>query len=250
MQAAWIANRRRSACGRWWPYLEVRSRDSASRRLGRPRVGDGDAAERAREWLMLLELSAASAIGHHFAEGVLRFYIRPEDLAARRFDRVEFVHDRLRMEDGMHNVQGFICALRRASIGALAVATIGIVTPALAAPDTCGDLDGSGSLVASDALLLLKRAVGQNVAIECPDCSPPPCVELGEQCSISEDCCPVDVPPALTVHSSVQAEATPATCCGGTCRVFGICKGPQVECDCGAECCTGSCGVNTPGQCD
>ena len=35
----------------------------------------------------------------------------------------------------------------------------------------CGDLDGSGSIAASDALVLLKRAVGQNVQISCPVCS-------------------------------------------------------------------------------
>jgi hypothetical protein len=35
----------------------------------------------------------------------------------------------------------------------------------------CGDLDASGSVAASDALLLLKRAVGQNVTVHCPPCS-------------------------------------------------------------------------------
>ena len=35
----------------------------------------------------------------------------------------------------------------------------------------CGDLDASGSVAASDALLLLKKAVGQNVNVSCPACS-------------------------------------------------------------------------------
>jgi hypothetical protein len=45
---------------------------------------------------------------------------------------------------------------------------------ALAALDEsqiCGDVDGSGSVAASDALLVLKRAVGQNVILHCPGCS-------------------------------------------------------------------------------
>jgi uncharacterized protein YwqG len=39
--------------------------------------------------LLLLELSSDPSIGHHFGEGVLQFWIRPDDLAARRFDLVE-----------------------------------------------------------------------------------------------------------------------------------------------------------------
>ena len=35
------------------------------------------------------ELSSDPPIGHHFAEGVYQFWIRPDDLAARRFDLVE-----------------------------------------------------------------------------------------------------------------------------------------------------------------
>jgi hypothetical protein len=41
------------------------------------------------EWLLLLEVADDPSIGHHLAEGVLQFWIRPEDLAALRFDRVE-----------------------------------------------------------------------------------------------------------------------------------------------------------------
>ena len=46
--------------------------------------------ERAREFVLLLELSSDEGIAHYFGEGVLQFWIRPDDLAARRFDRVEF----------------------------------------------------------------------------------------------------------------------------------------------------------------
>lgn len=61
----------------------------SNRMLSAPTEVQDGAAERAREWLMLLELSSDAPIGHHFAEGVLQFWSRPEDLAARRFDRVD-----------------------------------------------------------------------------------------------------------------------------------------------------------------
>jgi len=35
----------------------------------------------------------------------------------------------------------------------------------------CGDLDGSGTVAASDALVLLKKAVGQDVSLSCPSCT-------------------------------------------------------------------------------
>ncbi|RYB94017.1 DUF1963 domain-containing protein [Nocardioides oleivorans] len=57
--------------------------------LSAPSYVQGDAEERLDEWLLLLEMSADPAIGHHFAEGVYQFWIRPADLAARRFDLVE-----------------------------------------------------------------------------------------------------------------------------------------------------------------
>jgi len=53
---------------------------------------------------------------------------------------------------------------------------IGVVpaTAAHAAQSTmCGDLDGNGKVAASDALLLLKRAVGQQISISCPGCASP-----------------------------------------------------------------------------
>lgn len=61
----------------------------ANRMLSAPTEVQDGAAERAREWLMLLEISSDGSIGHHLGEGVMQFVIRPEDLAARRFDRVE-----------------------------------------------------------------------------------------------------------------------------------------------------------------
>jgi uncharacterized protein YwqG len=38
---------------------------------------------------LLLELSSNPGLAHYFGEGVLQFWIRPDDLAAQRFDRVE-----------------------------------------------------------------------------------------------------------------------------------------------------------------
>ena len=54
-----------------------------------PSYVQGDAEARIGEWLLLLELSSDPPVGHHFGEGVLQFWIRPDDLAARRFDLVE-----------------------------------------------------------------------------------------------------------------------------------------------------------------
>ncbi|AQR74443.1 hypothetical protein BXU08_12960 [Sphingomonas sp. LM7] len=57
--------------------------------LGTPSYVQGDAEERLGEWRLLFEMSSDEQIAHFFGEGVYQFWIRPEDLAARRFDRVE-----------------------------------------------------------------------------------------------------------------------------------------------------------------
>jgi hypothetical protein len=62
---------------------------NVGRMLCPPSFVQGDAAGRIGEWLLLLELAESRPIGHHFAEGVYQFWIRPADLAARRFDLVE-----------------------------------------------------------------------------------------------------------------------------------------------------------------
>ncbi|MDF1505620.1 DUF1963 domain-containing protein, partial [Roseisolibacter sp. H3M3-2] len=49
----------------------------------------GDVEERARDQLLLLEISNDEGLGHQLGEGVVQLWIRPADLAARRFDRVE-----------------------------------------------------------------------------------------------------------------------------------------------------------------
>jgi len=60
------------------------------RMLAPPADVQGTIDERVREFLLLLELSSDEGVAHYFGEGVLQFWIRPDDLAARRFDRVEF----------------------------------------------------------------------------------------------------------------------------------------------------------------
>ena len=59
------------------------------RMLAAPVDVQGDIDERVRDQLLLLELSSNEGLAHHFGEGVFQFWIRPTDLAARRFDRVE-----------------------------------------------------------------------------------------------------------------------------------------------------------------
>ena len=60
------------------------------RMLAAPTDVQGTIDEYVREFLLLFEFSADEGIAHYFAEGVLYFWIRPDDLAERRFDRVEF----------------------------------------------------------------------------------------------------------------------------------------------------------------
>lgn len=51
----------------------------------------GTSEEISATHLLLLELSSNEGIGHHFGEGVYQFWITPEDLRDRRFDRVELI---------------------------------------------------------------------------------------------------------------------------------------------------------------
>ncbi|WP_374457224.1 DUF1963 domain-containing protein [Nocardioides sp.] len=85
-EALRLAGRRHSLAsmydGRRYAHLQQRM-------LAPPSCPQVEASERVDEWLLLLEVADDPSVGHHLAEGVLQFWIRPEDLAARRFDRVE-----------------------------------------------------------------------------------------------------------------------------------------------------------------
>lgn len=70
-------------------YKGERYANLHQRMLAPPTCVQVEADERASEWLLLLEVSHDPSVGHHLSEGVLQFWIRPDDLAARRFDRVE-----------------------------------------------------------------------------------------------------------------------------------------------------------------
>ena len=59
--------------------------------FGPPSYVQGDVEELVHEQVLLLELPSGSTPGLAIGEGVLQYMIRPEDLAARRFDRVESV---------------------------------------------------------------------------------------------------------------------------------------------------------------
>jgi uncharacterized protein YkwD len=64
---------------------------------------------------------------------------------------------------------------------------LGAAAESLAATDICGDHDGNGALATSDALRLLRRAVGQDVTLDCPDvCEIPFCGD--ESCEEGESC--------------------------------------------------------------
>ena len=59
--------------------------------FGPPSYVQGYVEELVDDHLLLLELTSGSGPEHHFGEGVLQYLISPEDLAARRFDRVTSV---------------------------------------------------------------------------------------------------------------------------------------------------------------
>jgi hypothetical protein len=59
------------------------------RMLAAPVDVQGTIDERVREFILLFEMSSNEGLAHYFGEGVYQFWIRPDDLAARRFDRVE-----------------------------------------------------------------------------------------------------------------------------------------------------------------
>jgi len=63
------------------------------RMLAPPVDVQGHQWERAKTHLLLLELSSNDGLGHHFGEGVYQFWITPEDLKARHFDKVELSTD-------------------------------------------------------------------------------------------------------------------------------------------------------------
>src|SRR3569832_696964 len=57
---------------------------------------------------------------------------------------------------------------RLISAAALSAFLLGGAVAFAQTSEVCGDLDGNGSIVATDALRLLRFAVGQNVSIACP----------------------------------------------------------------------------------
>jgi uncharacterized protein YkwD len=64
-----------------------------------------------------------------------------------------------------------------------------LISPSIsrAETDTCGDHDGSGSVGASDALRVLRHAVGQDVTLDCPEiCAVPFCGD--QSCDDGEAC--------------------------------------------------------------
>ena len=63
------------------------------RMLAPPVDVQGHQWERAKTHLLLLEMSSKDGLGHHFGEGVYQFWITPDDLKARRFDKVELTAD-------------------------------------------------------------------------------------------------------------------------------------------------------------
>jgi hypothetical protein len=62
-----------------------------NRMFGPPSYVQGDVEELVDGWLLLLELSSSNAVGWPQGDGVLQFLIRPNDLRAQLFDRVEAI---------------------------------------------------------------------------------------------------------------------------------------------------------------
>lgn len=85
--------------GTWQEYTALRDADglptvryiragTPARLLGPPSYVQGDVEERMDEYVLLLELPSHSVPGFSLGDGVVQYLIRPDDLAARRFDRV------------------------------------------------------------------------------------------------------------------------------------------------------------------
>jgi hypothetical protein len=66
---------------------------SPDRMLAPPVDVQGHQWDRARTHLLLLAVSSNEALGHAFGEGVYQFWITPDDLRARRFDKVTLTAD-------------------------------------------------------------------------------------------------------------------------------------------------------------
>jgi uncharacterized protein YkwD len=83
---------------------------------------------------------------------------------------------------------------RPAILSAILALLLVLAAQPAASTEICGDHDGNGSVATSDALRLLKNAVGQDVPLECPDmCVAPECGNgscgAGESCATcSSDC--------------------------------------------------------------
>jgi hypothetical protein len=78
--------------------LAVRSQQglfvtTPDRMLAPPVDVQGNQWDRAKTHLLLLEMSSNDGLGHHFGEGVYQFWITPDNLRARRFDKVELTTD-------------------------------------------------------------------------------------------------------------------------------------------------------------
>jgi hypothetical protein len=67
--------------------------NTPDRMLAAPVDVQGNQEERARDHLLLLEMSSNEGLGHHFGEGVYQLWIKPDDLVARRFERVVLTSD-------------------------------------------------------------------------------------------------------------------------------------------------------------
>ncbi|NMN03479.1 MULTISPECIES: DUF1963 domain-containing protein [unclassified Novosphingobium] len=61
------------------------------RLLAAPSETEIDQSDRTGRELLLLELSADEALGHHLGDHVLQFWIAPDDLAERRFETAEMI---------------------------------------------------------------------------------------------------------------------------------------------------------------
>lgn len=67
--------------------------NTPDRMLAPPVDVQGNLEEFLETHLLLLEMSFDEGIGHHFGEGVYQFWITPDDLKNRRFDKVELTTD-------------------------------------------------------------------------------------------------------------------------------------------------------------
>jgi hypothetical protein len=124
-----------------------------------------------------------------------------------------------------------------AVLGIVGVVVLAPATEAGAVTQICGDVDGSGQLVATDALQVLGKAVGQNIDLECPSV----CSTTTSTTSTTTTTMPSAFCGNAQIDPGEDCDSSDVPCGGGACW-------PNCRCDNFTTC--GNGGVDAGETCD